>query len=182
MIDLCVYASFDGDTELSASIIKLCRITPTLAVNHTDFDPINERPLLLSIETKKSSIDWNTALLEIGTWHATQWSFLQWAVRQKMIRQLTEMPKTNEEEEKFNANLLAILSALGAMPGIIIQGHRWFLILSTYENEKIKVWTGHQFGTTESYLGVYTVIAGMRQLTAWGRDTYLPWFMANVLF
>ncbi|KAB8264894.1 hypothetical protein BDV32DRAFT_116818 [Aspergillus pseudonomiae] len=77
-----------------------------------------------------------------------------------------EMPQTNEEQEEFNANQLAILSALGVLPGIVIQGHRCFLVLSTYEDGKTKLWTDRQFETTQSYLAIYAVILGMRQLTA----------------
>ncbi|KAF9890014.1 hypothetical protein FE257_006694 [Aspergillus nanangensis] len=185
MIDICVYASVDQDAELSASMTKFRSITPTQTVNHTDFEPISMRPLLLSIETKKPGVHWDTAQLQIGSWHAAQWSFLRWAVGQKLRRQrverLTEIHRINEEEEAFRVDELAVLSSLGALPGIIVQGHRWLLVLSTYENGKTKLWTDHQFGTTQSCLDIYAVIAGMRQLTAWARDVYLPWFKASIL-
>jgi hypothetical protein len=178
MIDICVYASLDQDTDLSARMTRFSRITPTRTVNHTDFEPISTRPLLLSIETKKPGVYWDTAHLQIGIWHTAQWSFLRWAVSQKLRRQGgeggRETPQTQEEQEEFKAKELAVLSTLGFIPGVIVQGHRWHLVLSTYEDGKTKLWTDHQFGTTQSCLETYATIAGMQQLTAWARDVYLP--------
>jgi hypothetical protein len=185
MIDICVYASLDGDTNLSASLTRFSQITPTQTVNHTDFEAISTRPLLLSIETKKPGVHWDTAQLQIGIWHAAQWSFLRWAVGQKILRRRAKdgmkMPQTDEEQEEFRGDKLAVLSSLGVIPGIIIQGHRWHLVLSTYESGKTKLWTDHQFGTTQSCLEIYAVVAGMRQLTGWARDVYMPWLKANIL-
>lgn len=91
------------------------------------------------------------------------------------------MPQTDEEQEEFRRDKLAVLSSLGVIPGIIIQGHRWHLVLSTYESGKTKLWADHQFGTTQSCLEIYAVVADMRQLTGWARDVYMPWLKANIL-
>lgn len=185
MINICVYASVDRDAPLKASLNKFSGATPTQTVNHTDFEAISARPLLLSIETKRPGVHWDTAQLQIGIWHAAQWSFLRWAVRQKILRQRADrglqMPQTDEEQDEFKAEELTVLSSLGFIPGIIIQGHRWHLVLSTYGDGKTKLWTDYQFGTTQSCLEIYAVIAGMRQLTAWARDSYLPWFKRSIL-
>lgn len=185
MIDICVYASVDGDAALKASIKKFSGASPTQTVNHTDFEAISARPLLLSIETKRPGVHWDTAQLQIGIWHAAQWSFLRWAVGQKILRQRADrgmqIPQTDEEQVEFKAEKLSVISSLGVIPGIIIQGHRWHLVLSTYEDGKTKLWTDHQFGTTQSCLEIYAVVAGMRQLTAWARDVYLPWFRRSIL-
>lgn len=185
MIDICVYATFDHDLTFRAKMIELSRICPTQTVNHTDFDPISTRPLLLSIETKKPGGQWDTAQLQIGIWHAAQWAFLRWAVGQRLLRQRAEnnstMPQTDEEEDEFQAQKLAVLSTLGFIPAVIVLGHRWHMVLSTYEDGKTKLWADRQFGTTQSCLETYATIFGIRKLTAWARDVYLPWFEANVL-
>ncbi|KAI2641050.1 hypothetical protein GGS21DRAFT_537552 [Xylaria nigripes] len=185
MIDMCIYASFNEDVELSARIHEFSRVTPTRTVNHTDFLPISMRPLLLSIETKKLGVHWETAQLQIGIWHAAQWSFLRWAVSQKVAKQHTDEKKettqTREQQDKLKTSELAILSKLGFIPGVIVQGHQWYLVLSTYEDGKTILWTHRLFGTTQSPLETYAVVAGIRELTAWARDFYLPWFEANVL-
>ncbi|KAI1418946.1 hypothetical protein F5Y12DRAFT_359200 [Xylaria sp. FL1777] len=191
MIDLCVYASTDQRADLSAKMTEFCRLTPTATVNHTDFVPIATRPLVLSIETKKPDVHWDAAQLQIGIWHASQWAFLRWAVADKLRRQRqrTEVdveippPPTQEDQDEFKAKVLLILSDLGFIPAVIVQGHRWHLVLSTYEGEsrKTKLWADRQFGTTQTCLETYSIIAGVRQLTAWARDVYMPWFQTNVL-
>ncbi|KPM42100.1 hypothetical protein AK830_g4454 [Neonectria ditissima] len=179
MVDICVYASLDKDDAISTAIAEFSRTTPTETVNHTDFMPISARPLVLSIETKKPGVHWDTAQLQVGVWHASQWGFLQWAVGQKLQR-AQGVPEEDGRVE-FEAKRRAILSSLGFIPGVIVQGHEWNLVLSTYENGKTKLWTKCQFGTTKDYLDIYAAATGMRQLAAWARDVYLPWFKVNVL-
>ncbi|KAI0530082.1 hypothetical protein GGR58DRAFT_518758 [Xylaria digitata] len=185
MIDICVYASTNQCADLGAKISDFSRITPTATVNHTDFAPIGTRPLLLSIETKKPGVHWDAAQFQIGIWHASQWAFLRWAVAAKIRRQRiegeAEAPQTQKEQDELEAKALSIVSSLEFIPSVIVQGHRWHLVLSTYEGGKTKLWADRQFGTTQTCLETYSIIAGMRQLTAWAKDVYLPWFKTNVL-
>ncbi|KAM0247353.1 hypothetical protein ACHAQJ_009887 [Trichoderma viride] len=184
MIDICIYASLNQNQELKAAVTEFCKTAPTLTINHTDFEPIQLRPLLLSIETKKPGIEWEKAQLQIGVWHAAQWAFLRWAVSQKLLKQRLAQginAPTDKGEEEFKAEKLMALSKLGFIPGIIIQGNQWHLVISTYHDGKTKLWSGLVFGKTESLLDIYSVIAGVRELTAWARDTYLPWFKENIL-
>ncbi|KAH6999271.1 hypothetical protein EDB80DRAFT_583949 [Ilyonectria destructans] len=75
----------------------------------------------------------------------------------------------------------AALSHLGFIPGIIVQGHKWLFVLSTREGQKTILWTERQFGSTQSILEVYQIVAGLRELAAWARDVYIPWFQEHVL-
>ncbi|KAL7795317.1 hypothetical protein V8C37DRAFT_408714 [Trichoderma ceciliae] len=181
IIDLCVYASLDNDQELKAAAMDFTHSSPTLSINHTDFRPIQYDPLILSIETKKLDAETEDAKLQIGIWHAAQWTFLQWAVGKKLLQQGLCEPTTEKEYEEFEGQKLTVLSKLGFIPGIIVHGNRWLLILSTYNNGKTTIWSEFAFGTTESEMGIYAVVAGVRELTAWGRDTYMPWFKENIL-
>jgi len=54
-------------------------------------------------------------------------------------------------------------------------------MISTYTEGKTTLWSDWMFGDTKSLRKVYSVIAGVRKLTAWGRDNYLPWFNKHVL-
>ncbi|KAI1826702.1 hypothetical protein F4861DRAFT_41828 [Xylaria intraflava] len=185
MIDICIYASLDRNEDLRAAMIEFSNITPTMTVNHTDFETIQHRPLLLSIETKRPGVEWERAQIQIGVWHAAQWAFLRWGVSQKLLRQRREQgldaPTSDKELEGFKAESLVALSTLGFIPGIIIQRNRWHLVLSTYEDGKTKLWTEWVFGTTKSLLDIYAIVAGVRELVAWARDVYLPWFQENIL-
>lgn len=185
MIDLCAYASLDNDEELQVAVKDFSHFTPTVTINHTDFRPIQFRPLMLSIETKKPDGGMEKAQLRIGIWHAAQWAFLHWSVGQKLLQQRLRRgfgePTTDEEQEELSAEKLAVLSKLGFIPGIIVQGIRWHLVLSTYNNGKTTLWSEFAFGTTKREMEIYAIIAGVRELTGWARDTYLPWFKENIL-
>ncbi|KAI1271452.1 hypothetical protein F5Y07DRAFT_404428 [Xylaria sp. FL0933] len=194
MIDMCVYyASMPEDAALRDKIARFALLTPTDTVNHTDFIPISTRPLVLSIETKKNGVQWDAAQLQIGTWHAAQWAFLRWAVASKLRRQRMDEEERNggsvimsqAQEEEYEATeetkVLSVISDLGFLPGVIVQGHRWYFVCSTYENGKTKLWADRPFGSTQTCLESYSIIAGVRRMAAWARDTYIPWFKLHIL-
>lgn len=72
LVDFCVYANMDDDDQLMTALRALCRQTPTLSVNHTDFDPLQTRPIMFSIETKKTGEQLTKAQLQVGVWHAAK--------------------------------------------------------------------------------------------------------------
>ncbi|KAH6975599.1 hypothetical protein EDB80DRAFT_768716 [Ilyonectria destructans] len=123
-------------------------VSCTSARPHREFKPISSTTKMIDIclNGKKD--------LQTGVWHAAQWAFLRWG---------------------FKGEKLAALSKLGFIPGVIVQGNGWHLVLSTYEDGKTKLWT------TKGLLDIYAVVAGMRELTAWARDVYLPWFRTYIL-
>lgn len=203
----CVYAPPRERYERwAARLRQFSHRSPTQTVNHTDFEFLSAHPLLLSIETKKPGVHWD----KMGLWHAAQWSFFEWAVGERLAQQAAnderevdnegeatgedDSGQDIEEDENGMEGLSAqerwikkrkriVLSNLGFLPGIIVQSHRWHLVLSTYDSEtrKTTLWADHQFGTTMRHLGIFPTIAGLRRLTAWARDVFLPWFEANVI-
>ncbi|KAI0540436.1 hypothetical protein GGR58DRAFT_146458 [Xylaria digitata] len=179
LIDICIYNSIEQDECLMNKTSRFCaNLQTNNSINHTDYNPLRTRPLLLSIKTEKPETSNNKAQLQIGVWYSTQWSFLRWAVGQKLKRAKLDANRTTTEIE---ADTLASLSQLGFIPGIVVHGHRWCLVLSTYDGKKTTLWEEHQFGTTSSILGAFCAIAGIRRLTAWANDHYWPWFEKNVL-
>lgn len=187
MIDICIYASLDKKQALKAAAVEFCETSPTGSINHTDFMPIQHRPLLLSIVTIKPWDGWRKPKMQLGVWHASQWAFLRWAVGERLLRrrraQGVDVPLTDEEEGELEAEKLAVLSKLGFIPGILVCGNEWHLVLSTYsyKDRMTTLWGEAKFGVTRSISGIYSIVAGIRQLTAWARDTYLPWFEENIL-
>jgi hypothetical protein len=171
MVDFCLYLNTTDSYALQA----LGRRTPTLTVNHTDFAPLQLSPIVLSIETKRPGKELDAAQLQMGVWHAAQWAFL------RSVIGLTPQPLTAEEEVQRKQKANDVLGQLGFIPGIIVQGHRWLFVFSTLEGDKTVLWTERQFGTTQSILDTYAVVAGIRELARWVRDVYAPWFRANVL-
>ena len=58
------------------AIDNLRRRMPLRTVNHTDFDALRNRPIAVSIETKRRGERGIKAKAQISTWHAAQWKFL----------------------------------------------------------------------------------------------------------
>lgn len=172
MVDFCLYLDSPSDTD---ALQALGRRTPTLTVNHTDFAPLQLSPIALSIETKRPGKELDAAQLQMGIWHAAQWKFLRSVVG------LTGQPLSSAEELSRRQLADQALAELGFIPGIIVQGHRWLFVFSTLEGKKTVLWTERQFGTTQSILDTYQIVAGLRQLAGWVRDVYLPWFQSKVL-
>jgi hypothetical protein len=102
-----------GTGGVLAAIEELRRQLPAGVINHTDFIALRNRPIAVSIETKRRGRGQEAAAnLQMGTWHAAQWRFLQSVV--------------GEEEIK----------SLPFLPGLTIHGHQWAFVASTFVNGK----------------------------------------------
>lgn len=168
MVDFSIYLAPGYKNAPSPRALKaLCRRTATQSVNHTDFKRLQLRPIVLSIETKSPGQRLDTAEVQMGIWHATQWSFLRSAL-------LLAPGRTEAQADEA-------LSRLPLIPAVIVQGHKWLFVMSTREGPKTIFWTERQFGSTQSILETYQTVMGLRQLTAWAETVYLPWFKAEVL-
>lgn len=81
------------------------------SINHTPYAPLRRFPISVSIETKPGGMSTRKAQLQMGVWHAAQW------------RHLYKLAGTN-------------LQALPFIPAILVYGHDWVFVASTYENGK----------------------------------------------
>ncbi|KAH7124482.1 hypothetical protein EDB81DRAFT_206803 [Dactylonectria macrodidyma] len=182
MIDFCIYADLDQDERLREAQRELARHTSTFTINHTDFAPLQLRPIVLSIETKKPSKDLDSANLQIGSWHAAQWSFLASAVRLSLqASQDVGASQSPLEEMELVKRAEAQVNCLPFLPGVVVQGHKWSLVLSTREGQKTILWTEREFGTTQNIQDIFKIVAALRELAAWCKNVYLPWWQDNVL-
>ncbi|RSL98613.1 hypothetical protein CDV31_012515 [Fusarium ambrosium] len=167
-----------------SALKDLSRRTVTDTVNHTDYQPSQLRPIVLSIETKRPSKDLDRAQLQMGVWQSAHWKFLELAVADKVR---STLPPDTDQETVFAATKTALME-LKFLPGIIIQGHRWFFVFSTLESEdegkseaKTILWVEQEFGSTQNMLKMYQTIAGLRRLAGWATDVYMPWYRKYVL-
>ncbi|KAK7429856.1 hypothetical protein QQZ08_003701 [Neonectria magnoliae] len=174
MVDYCLYLgrnqegaeSLEAHQKLSARIL-------TLSVNHTEFQRLRLRPMALSIETKGPAHGLDVAEVQMGIWHAAQWSSLRSAVFSSLESRVSAEEQGKETEDA--------MLRFPLISGVIIQGHKWLFVLSTREQFKTIFWTKRQFGTTQSIVDVYQVFAGLRQLAAWAENVHLPWSRLYVL-
>ncbi|EXL40770.1 hypothetical protein FOCG_16714 [Fusarium oxysporum f. sp. radicis-lycopersici 26381] len=126
------------------------------SINHTPYAPLRRFPISVSIETKPGGMSTRKAQLQMGVWHAAQW------------RHLYKLAGAN-------------LQALPFIPAILVYGHDWVFVASTYENGKTTLWTGGTFGSTLRLLSTFQVIAGIQRLRTWAMEVFWPWYKTYVL-
>ncbi|KAH6867695.1 hypothetical protein B0T10DRAFT_325391 [Thelonectria olida] len=165
MVDFSLYISPGADpspTEtkiISDAINSLRQVLPCGVINHTDFFPLRNRPVVVSIETKKRGGAQQEAEVQIGTWHAAQWRFLSHLV----------------------TDAGGSLDGLPFLPGIVVQGHEWSFVATTREGSRTILWLEKNFGSTTSAMGVYKIAWGLQRIARWAECDYWPWFKKNVL-
>ncbi|KAL7919388.1 hypothetical protein ACQKWADRAFT_323058 [Trichoderma austrokoningii] len=148
----------------SANMIDICLVAAVKAFSSTTPTQSTKQPGGGNLEK---------AQLQMGVWLSLHWAFLYWGVKQKLLKQHMALG-LDAPTDNFKAETLNVLSTLGFIPGILINGCRWYLVLSTYKDGKTTLWTDWTFGETKTLMKTYAVIAGVRELTAWARDRYIP--------
>jgi hypothetical protein len=81
------------------------------SINHSSFPPLRERPVTVSIETKRGGDHEQKARLQMGVWQASQWKLL------------SELAGAGLEE-------------LPLIPGIVVQGHQWRFVATSRRDGK----------------------------------------------
>lgn len=82
------------------------------SINHTDFTPLQKRPIAISVETKRTNENLQRANIQMGVWQGAQWRVL---------------------EQLAGPEALAKLEFL---PALVVQGHEWKFVASSYSNSK----------------------------------------------
>ncbi|KAJ6050559.1 uncharacterized protein N7446_010668 [Penicillium canescens] len=162
MVDYCFCIEPKTNSPQYRTIESLCKKRPGKSINHTDWADLTKYPIAISIETKGPSIGYETALLQVATWHSAQWRSLCWA--------------------KQDMNLLTFSCQIEFLPGIIVmQHHWWFVATALNEGGKAQTFERLLLGETESLLGIYKLSMALQKLVEWARDQYWPAFQSDVL-
>lgn len=156
MVDFCIMARPDADSPEQHAIQALCRKRPGLTINHTDWGDLCKNPIAISVETKRQGEHWDKAVLQMGTWHSSQWRSLSWGRRQTP-------------------------SSLEFLPGIIIQGHDWLFVATTMEPNGAVLYSSVRIGDTETEFGIYKLLVALQCLEQWVENTYWPLFKSDIL-
>ncbi|KAJ4248099.1 hypothetical protein NW762_012869 [Fusarium torreyae] len=189
-VDFCMYIDPEHDQEhaaISQVINALRDILPLGMFNHTNLKPLDEKPIAVSMETKKTGEGWENARLQMEVWMAAHWEFLRHLLelRQRAANQVSIMDQharvdvPADLEPSLNNDQTWQLPAF--LPGIIIQGHDWHLVLTTCEGGKMNFWQKKTFGATSSSKGIYQIIYTLQLLQQWARDEYWAWLRKLLL-
>ena len=163
------------------SIEALQRRTGTESVNPTGHFPLRKTPMALCIKTKRQDVGLAEANLQIGVWHACHWKFLC-------------------QHASPDA-----LYWLAFIPGSVMEGHDWFVVVSSPKEvdhvedminqlgseveksgrrrliHKTVLWSRIPIGSTNSFSEAYQIIGALRLLAGWVQMAYWPWFKDFVL-
>jgi hypothetical protein len=139
----------DETTQVSQIIQMLRNILPLGMFNHTNLSPLSDNPIAVSTETKKTGEGWENAKLQMEIWMAAHWQFLR-KLLDLSQRAANESSSMKQAEGVITPNSEAdkVRQLPKFMPGIIIQGHDWHLIITTPEGEKTTFWQKQSFGDT----------------------------------
>ncbi|TKW60059.1 hypothetical protein CTA1_3135 [Colletotrichum tanaceti] len=160
MIDFAMYIDTDvvQDTHLSQRIKELRQKLPSNTVNSTPYHFLRNKPISVTIETKRSG-GLEQAVLQIGIWQAAHWAYL----------------------DRIASKKGATLDGLEFLPGLVVSGADWYFVASTREGQRTTLWEKQPIGSTQSLVGTYKVIRTIQYLAWWSAEVYWPWFMSTIL-
>lgn len=148
-VDFCMCIQPTRGSALSDAIHQVAQLSPQSSINHTDYPPFINCPISLSIETKRTGEDWQTALSQTSTWLSSHW---------KRLRHLGHTAG--------GPNSLVFLS------GIIVQGHDWNFVFATDVRKSFDgpldmetvIWSKIPFGSIDGIQGICQIITVLQRL------------------
>jgi hypothetical protein len=141
----------------------------------------------------------------MGVWQSAHWGFLRELLRLSLDCSMDESSQDEEsgQQEKEQAEETGSTSGPEQdqqpppldqqlqkqptttlpdfLPAVIVQGHDWYLVITTQEEKRTVLWTKLFMGTTSSVLGIYQVAYALQLLRNWASRTYWPFLRQVVL-
>ncbi|KAM3542188.1 hypothetical protein ARSEF1564_004932 [Beauveria bassiana] len=174
-VDFCVCIEPENDAsapDFPSAAARARAVMPRRIVNFTDFAPLYDCFIALSIETKKPSENFDAARLQLGVWEMARWSFL------RALETAGRIGAAATDEAPGATTATSRLPAF--LPSIIVQGHEWILLVTTTEGERTVLWQKVIIGSTSSSIGVYQIVRALQYLGRWARDVHWPCLRALV--
>ncbi|KAL8291228.1 hypothetical protein RB597_005459 [Gaeumannomyces tritici] len=198
-VDFCITinphwprARFES-TPASRAIKGVCRQLPGLSINHTSYHPLADRPIAISIETKRLGGSVENAEIQLGIWQAAQWNMLEMLTRSERSGTAPPLAKEpNPSDSPSSGPELTSLNGLDFLPAIYIVGHEWKFAATTKSSTTTgddkdgtesgtTLWTEFPIGDTTSVLGIYRIVWCLRRLARYSVEEFWLWHQKNVL-
>lgn len=159
-----VDSNIDNGATVTDSLRMIQRLQPFKTINHTDYQPLSQSPIALSIEIKRPSGDSEEAQRQLAVWQYAHWNMLQLLASTKIDGHIST------------------LAGLSFLPGIYIVGHKWEFSATIRNNTgEVVQWIDCPLGSTETAHGIYAIIWGLRRIAQYLTQVYWPWFQKNIL-
>lgn len=134
--------------------------SPTGSLNHTEYRPLRDFPIGISIEIKRIGEAVVGGELQLGIWLRAHWKFLATALH------------TDADD---------LVQQLPFIPALLVHGHHWYLVVSTLQKDRMVLYTNIRIGHTQHALGVFELVYSLRVLAEWMEEKYWPWFAEALL-
>jgi hypothetical protein len=141
-------------------------------INQTTFTPLCRRPLAVSIETKCDGSS-EQGRLQLAIWAA--------AWHERMRRLVIDVPAA-QGDEGVEAGVQGVGETKGVatLPLLLIVDHAWTLSFVCDRGDRLEIVGDMRIGDTQSLLGLYTLVAAVRELGLWVEGPFCDW-MASAL-
>ncbi|KAI1505519.1 hypothetical protein F5X99DRAFT_415950 [Biscogniauxia marginata] len=147
MVDYCIFVEPKG--MMLEKIKELQELRQH--INHTDFFPLQQRPIILSAMFKKPGESIQEAQVQLGVWQAVQWALLETLLA----------PRSMGAQLERMTGQLAVISFL---PALIVQGHEWYFAATTKSGKETLLWMKQTIGRTDTVLGIFQIIHALRYI------------------
>ncbi|KAG7403374.1 hypothetical protein Forpe1208_v016565 [Fusarium oxysporum f. sp. rapae] len=176
-VDFCFFIDPSCDPSYKPRIETLVKSLPEMSISHTSYGPLRVRPTTVSLETKRPGNDFDGAILQISVWQSAHWVMLR-----SLLGRTWPGKQACGLSRKDYAN--KSLRELGALHGIVIQGHDWIYVATSpefvneegRESTRTQLWLYEPIGRTNTAFGVHKVSAFLEFLKTWSLQTYWPWY------
>ncbi|RSL96432.1 hypothetical protein CDV31_013468 [Fusarium ambrosium] len=160
-VDFCLLVEPIKGTNAADYLSRKSQLSPHQSINHTDFAPLRACPISVSIETKLTGEEWQSAMSQQTVWLSAHWNCLD---------RLTNDSQLARDELCF-------------LPAIIVQGHDWTFLAATRgdllhgrASRQTIIWHKLCFGSTDGLRGICQIIKVLQRLAQWSQRIYWPWF------
>ncbi|KLU91292.1 hypothetical protein MAPG_09813 [Magnaporthiopsis poae ATCC 64411] len=153
------------DTDADEALRRLQELQPHRTINHTDYQPLSEKPIALSITVKRASGNMEEAQTQLRVWQFAHW---------QMLRRLASID--------FDGHDPTTVEGLPFLPGVYIVGHQWRFSATTCDMfGSVTQWIDVALGDTSSPHGIYCIVWGLRRIASYLTEDYWDWFQTRLL-
>lgn len=159
LVDYCI--AFD-DHKITAYVRDFLRKKAGHfeSINHTDYWPLKDRPIAISIVVKDpEDANYNRTNERITAWSRAH------------VKLLTELRESKLPLRPIDTSL----------PVITIDGSKWRLSFVSDIDDAIIRYDALEIGSTDTVIGIYKLAASLRLLGKWAHQHYFGWLMDHVL-
>ena len=160
MVDFGIYLQVSPELRAAYKAVKPEADGQSRYFNHTNFEQIARRPLVISIETKRDGQGGSQADLQLSVWVNGHFD------------RLADLRKTALDPSDRTV-WLPLLKVIGPI---------WYLLMARGDYNDmgelacITVYSRHQLGDVTTYHGFFQVFTALHELIDWTETSYRPWF------